>query len=144
MNKITWSVTEGPLEHELIQRAERMFGYSYPEDYKDCVKYNDGGYPSPNLFDLPDEESVVFNNLISFTSKEVNIFMYMQIVSEPRMKGLVPFGRDPFGNLICFDYRNTQESPPIVFFDHEEFGEEAIIPVCKSFSDFLDGLYSRE
>ncbi|CJH30980.1 SMI1 / KNR4 family [Streptococcus pneumoniae] len=48
-----------------------------------------------------------------------------------------PFARDPFGNLLCFDYRNNPQSPTVVFWDHEEEEmEESIYPVCSSVTFF--------
>jgi hypothetical protein len=49
-------------------------------------------------------------------------------------KGIVPFGRDPFGNLLGFDYRGLQSNPTVVFFDQEE---SEIYPVCNTFGELL-------
>ena len=56
-----------------------------------------------------------------------------------------PFARDPFGNLLCFDYRNSTESPTVVFWDHEEENiKEAIYPVCSTFTELLASLRDFE
>ncbi|TKH92905.1 SMI1/KNR4 family protein, partial [Bacillus cereus] len=48
-------------------------------------------------------------------------------------------------NLLCFDYRNNPEAPTVVFWDHEEEEmEEAIYPVCSSFTELLDSLRDFE
>ncbi|MBO1580102.1 SMI1/KNR4 family protein [Bacillus sp. XF8] len=60
---------------------------------------------------------------------------------QPEIEGIIPFARDPFGNLICFDYLADKLSPTIVFWDHEEQGEAAIEIICHTFSELLDGVH---
>lgn len=54
---------------------------------------------------------------------------------------LIPFAKDPFGNLLCFDYRYNEKSPKIVFYDCEE---TTITTVCDSFTELLERLYALE
>ncbi|MNC74206.1 SMI1 / KNR4 family protein [compost metagenome] len=89
-------------------------------------------------------EQGILNDLLSFTDSDLNIMMFYNFAEESSIDGLVPFARDPFGNLLCFDYRLNKTSPQVIFFDHEEAGEEAVIPVCSTFTELLDGLYSIE
>lgn len=56
---------------------------------------------------------------------------------------LVPFARDPFGNLLCFDYRYNENNPKVVFFENES-EKPTIIPVCNSFTDLINRLYAIE
>lgn len=131
-----WTFTEEtPLDEKVISEVELLFGVKLPEDYKQCIKENNGGYPEPNAFDWDDGSTgSVFNNLISFTNKDLNIKMFAEL-SEQR---LFPIADDPFGNLICFDYRYNERSPKIVFYDHEE---QTICLVCDSFIALLERLY---
>ncbi len=36
------------------------------------------------------------------------------------LKKLISFGFAPSGNLICFDYKNHEEDPIVVFWEHED------------------------
>nr|WP_040949623.1 SMI1/KNR4 family protein [Gorillibacterium massiliense] len=139
-----WSFSEELHDETIITVVENNFGIKFPDDYKRCVKLNNGGYPEPNCFNMVDGEQGVFNNLLSFTNKNLNIMMFYDFAEESSIEGLVPIARDPFGNLLCFDYRSSNLSPEIIFYDHEETGDEAIIPVCRTFTELLDGLYSTE
>ncbi|MPQ45127.1 SMI1/KNR4 family protein [Clostridium tarantellae] len=55
----------------------------------------------------------------------------------------MPIAEDPFGNLICFDYRTTNK-PTIVFLDHEKaFNNKnlALCKICNSFNELLAMLH---
>jgi cell wall assembly regulator SMI1 len=140
MAEIKWRMTEGPLEVSIIESVEERFGVIFPEDYKACVKLHNGGYPHPDSFGGEDGDSMVFNNLISFTSSYLNMGMF---VSEFKENRVLPFAKDPFGNHICFDYRYTDQNPTVVFWDHEE-GEDFFEPVCESFTTLLEQLAANE
>ena len=75
--------------------------------------------------------------------------------------GVFPIAFDPAGNLICFDYKDDENNPSVVFLEHENAGakeilmrEEALTEeqaeerarenvsyVADTFTDFLDKLY---
>ncbi|MFD2388047.1 SMI1/KNR4 family protein [Enterococcus rivorum] len=106
-------------------------------------KYN-GGFPEPDTFVINSREEMI-NNLINLKADiNYNIFQIVEAVSDRLVSGIIPFGRDAGGNLICFDYRSSQ-NPTIVFWDHEIAGggdlEEAITPICETFTDFLNMLH---
>lgn len=138
MGLIKWIFTEGPLEEIKIDEVEKSFGFNLPDDYKQCIMENNGGFPEPNIFDCDDGRiEAVFNNLISYTNKDLNIKMF----TEFSFQKIFPFAKDPFGNLLCFDYRFNEKLPVIVFYDCEE---RIITPVCDSFTDLLERLYALE
>ncbi|SFD39298.1 SMI1 / KNR4 family (SUKH-1), partial [Bacillus sp. 491mf] len=68
-------------------------------------------------------------------------------------KELVLFGIDSAGNLICFDYKNHEENPIVVFWEHEDAWEkEALMEsegitaeeaeeVASNFTEFLNKLH---
>ncbi|QHA91158.1 SMI1/KNR4 family protein [Bacillus sp. N1-1] len=135
----SWLFVDEKLNDSKINEIEKSFGIKFPSDYRKCIINNNGGFPEPNIFDCDDGRiEVVFNNLISFTNKDLNIKMYEEFSS----KKLFPFARDPFGNLICFDYRDNQLFPEVVFYDYDELDGSVTNTICKSFTDLLERLYS--
>lgn len=141
MQVIKWLFKDKPLDEKQIIEVEKLFGFQFPDDYKKCVLENNGGYPEPNIFDCDDGRiEVVFNNLISFTDENQNIKMFYEF----SLQKLIPFATDPFGNLLCFDFRDNASSPKIIFYNCEESGSTLITPVCESFTDLLERLYSLE
>ncbi|MBP3041174.1 SMI1/KNR4 family protein [Bacillaceae bacterium Marseille-Q3522] len=133
-----WLFSGEHLDEKKITEVEKSFGFKFPADYKQCIMKNNGGFPEPNIFDCDDGRTeAVFNNLISFTDENLNIKMFYEF----SLQKLIPFARDPFGNLLCFDYRDNDESPKIVFYNCEENGITLVTPVCESFTVLLDRLY---
>lgn len=108
------------------------------------VSERNGGFPDPDTFLMSSREEML-NNLINLKSDtDYNIFQMIDAVSDRLVSGIVPFGRDAGGNLICFDYRSGNE-PTVVFWDHEIAGggepERAISFICNSFTEFLNMLH---
>lgn len=144
MSGVEWIESDGSISDEIIQHVERYFGIEFPLDYKECVKLHNGGYPEPDIFNIDEDHDAIFSNLLSFTSKDANIVEVYDISSESLPKGIFPFAKDPFGNLICFDYRDDIKSPSIVFFDHELVEEQGVFLICSTFTELLNSLYSTD
>ncbi|WP_340013870.1 SMI1/KNR4 family protein [Paenibacillus sp. FSL K6-1318] len=137
---IIWKRTVGDISEDIINKVEKKYGIQFPDDYRECVKNYNGGHPVPNIFSYDDGGEGVFDHLLSFTS-EPNIVVVYEFISDFMPKGIFPFGTDPFGNQLCFDYRKSENSPSVVFLNNEEFGEDSITEVCNSFSELLETLH---
>ncbi|MGM2784109.1 SMI1/KNR4 family protein [Bacillus cereus group sp. Bce018] len=147
MNNITWSfMSKTPVTNEEIQAVEQYLNIKLPNDFVACVKKYDGGYPNPKVFDVPGQDENVFSDLLTLHIEDkYSIVQNYNSVKDRLVAKVYPFARDPFGNLLCFDYRNTSDSPSIVFWDHEEEDiEEAIYPVCSTFTELLASLRDFE
>ncbi|SCM02824.1 SMI1 / KNR4 [Bacillus cytotoxicus] len=147
MNNITWSfMSKTPVTDEEIQKVEQYFNIKLPNDFVACVKKYDGGYPNPKVFDVLGQNENVFSDLLTLHIEDkYSIVQNYEGIKDRLVDKVYPFARDPFGNLLCFDYRNNPEAPTVVFWDHEEEEmEEAIYPVCSSFTELLDSLRDFE
>lgn len=139
---VTWSRVVGGITEDIIKKVERTYSIEFPKDYRECVlKYN-GGHPEPKIFSYKNGGEGVFDHLLSFTS-EPNIVVVFEFIRDSVPEGIFPFATDPFGNQLCFDFRRNKNSPSIVFFDHEEIGEEGIIEVCETFSELIETLHEN-
>ncbi|EOL45079.1 MULTISPECIES: SMI1/KNR4 family protein [Enterococcus] len=144
MSKIvTWKNSNGKLLGNEIVDAEKQLNVKFPQDYIEVVSENDGGYPHPNKFKFNDKEEV-FNNLISFKEDDYsNIFEVLEDVFDRIVKGVIPIAEDPFGNLICFDFRD-KKVPNVIFWNHEvadKDSEKSILFICETFTELLNMLY---
>ena len=76
---------------------------------------NNGANVEPEIFNVNNHERV-FGTLLSFdeNSDEYIVEVYNDF-SDTLPKELIPFAFDPAGNLICFDYKNHEENPIVVF-----------------------------
>jgi len=144
MGEITWLFTEEPINDEIVSKVERSLNVKFPEDYKECVLEYNGGYPKPNVFKFENSEGeAVFNDLLSFTG-DYSLEAVYESSKSYLPADIIPFARDPFGNLICFDYRKEDNQPTLVFVDHEVQGEDPTYPICNTFTELLDKLFSLE
>ncbi|UYX55567.1 SMI1/KNR4 family protein (plasmid) [Bacillus thuringiensis] len=147
MSHITWiNVNEKRVTDDQIKQLEQYLNIKFPNDFLECVQEYDGGYPTPDTFNIPNQDENSLNNLLTLDSDRKYSFLETYNNTKDRLPDKIyPFARDPFGNLLCFDYRNNTDSPRIVFWDHEEEDiEEAIYPVCSTFTELLASLRDFE
>ncbi len=45
MSRVTWLFTDGAIDEQVIIAVENSFGVRFPDDYRECIKKNNGGYP---------------------------------------------------------------------------------------------------
>jgi hypothetical protein len=146
MTTVSWRSNNMPVDRDVIRHYGEIIDAKLPEEYINLVTTNDGGKPRPNCFDMEERKEAVFNNLLAFNPKVgQDIFgIYELIKNNTGESKILPFGRDPFGNFICFDFRKNLSNPGIVFFDHEadpDVHEEIFKYVNSDFNNFIDSLY---
>jgi ribosomal protein L7/L12 len=124
-----------PYTIEMIQQAESVLGYSFPDDYKDFL-IQIGAQPiSPldpeKMNELNLDENDYFCFLDSLSSLETMIQSRDNLCKE-----LIPFGTDGNGNCLCFN----KNKKGIYFWDHETGKEKFIIDsflqLIKKISEF--------
>lgn len=143
---LRWICENDEIEIDAISKVEDIFRVIFPKDFIEVIIKNDGAYPKPNIFKVNGREEV-FNNLLSFSEGDYsNIIDTYNDVSDRLIEKIIPFAEDPFGNLICFDYR-VNNQPQIIFWYHEKAfncKDSAISYVCDSFSGLLSMLYEAK
>jgi len=162
MNTIRWRYQDGEIDDLWIRNVEDKIGLELPDDYKKCVKINQGGSPTLYLFEVNGVERV-FGALLKINNPDsgTDILNVFKNYKDTLPKGLVPFAFDPAGDLICFDYKDHGDNPIIVFWEHENAGEketymqeeglreeqaeerarENVYYVAETFTEFLEKLY---
>jgi hypothetical protein len=149
MSRISWKKHLWQEDHivpdEMINAVENKLGVKFPDDYIMVVKTNQGKTPwQPSSVKVRNGIDVV-STLLHFEnySKEPKYDIYSvikqhELLSEEQSSKLIPFQKSDGSSVFCFDYRTTEINPPIVFVNSDIEGEEAIIPVANSFTDFLE------
>lgn len=161
MIKIEWQFTDEKVSREQVEGVARKIGVRFPLDYIECAVINHGANVEPGTFDIGNRERV-FGSLLSFDGSSPDYFLKVYenyIATLPT--GVIPFAFDPAGNLICFDYKNNEDSPIVVFWEHEgaweksmlmqgeglskeqaeERARENVFFVANSFTEFLEKLH---
>lgn len=141
-----WKFIDHLKSEELITKYEEKVDYCFPEDFKECVKQNNGAYPENHVFlswHGKRKRKRVFNYLYSFNKDDVSTIWHYNDwkgdmsdwykFSNGEVENYVTFASDPFGNLICFDKRNDS----VVWIDHETLNIEF---VADSFTEFINSL----
>ncbi|PGZ98490.1 1,3-beta-glucan synthase regulator [Bacillus pseudomycoides] len=161
MTNIVWRKSDENIGEGIIKQIANQLGVLFPEDYIKCAQINHGGRVRPDVFEVDGEERV-FGILLSYDeNSEINILKEYHSYKDTLPKELVPFGIDPAGNLICFDYKNHEEDPIVVFWEHEdawekeglmesegitteeaeEVARENVFYVASTFTEFLNKLH---
>lgn len=135
---MNWNYVQPLVNDNLINKYEKEINYTFPFDFKECVKQNNGGFPEYRIF----FENLVFGKLLSFNKEDkLNIWSYKdwnddwKTLSNNKIDNYVAFAIDAFGNFICFD-KNTNE---IVLIDHESTTFSPI-KIANTFSELVHQL----
>ena len=132
MMDLIWKYVKPLLKASAVEDFEKENNISFPLDLKECIKINNGGRPSRNVFTTDNLKDRVLEKLLSFNESDVeNIYKFFPIIRS-RSNDLTPFASDPFGNFLCL------KSDKIVLFLHET---EQIENVSDTFSGLLAKLH---
>jgi hypothetical protein len=137
--KQKWTTDEDPVSEDDVRSVGAELGCIFPETYIALASKFNGGYPRNNIFDAEGRPECVFSYLLGYPDELPEFF---KAIRDRLPKYIVPFGYDPFGNAICFDFRVAGE-PKVVFWDHETKRSDAkkLHSVADSFESFLQLLH---
>lgn len=158
---IEWQFADEAVSEEFVKNVVKQLGFSFPEDYIKCSAKNHGANVEPYLFKVNNKEKV-FGTLLSF--EEGNDEFIINVYNDYKdtlPNELRPIAFDPAGNLICFDFKNRENNPIVVFWEHENAGEkemlmrqeglteeqveelarENVFYIADTFTDFLEVLH---
>lgn len=125
-----------PLQTErLITSFENLVKYKFPEEFRKTVLLYNGGRPQYKTFDTEQVRERALKSFLSFNENDrETVWKIHEWNRDILGERFVPFAIDNFGNLICFEAKNST----IVFLNHENGISEKI---ADCFDDFLRGLY---
>lgn len=123
-----------PLTDDAIAEAEKVIGYSLPQELLALLRKQNGGYIRLSLPEMV-HRSIAgigphFPSLTDFAWDDVQEYVSFTL------HGLVPFDGDGHWHL-CLDYRANPTQPSITYIDVEC---DSQCPIARSFSDYLSML----
>ena len=144
----------GEIPLEIIKKIEDRFKIELPIVYTNFITRHNGAYLENDTFDYSDQNYLDGrgSNSIAFIRAE-KIQQYIDDIQsgeEPDWDikyrfedGLIPFGDNGGGDLICFDYRNNRDTdnPPIVIWNHDMGLEHRVVFIANSFEEFINMLH---
>ncbi len=142
---------------ELIEKEERCWRLSLPEDYKAFIKTNNGGIPIKRSFNCNRHDYFVIRFLCILEHIENHPYGYNDISVIETQIGtrltanedligveVLPIAELFAGNYLCLDFREYKNIPSVCVWSHEESGdfEPVTYTVANSFSEFMQILES--
>ena len=124
-----WKYVVSTTKENIIETEEKL-GYSFPNDFKECVLKNNYGTPEKYIFYLPNGEQKIFGSLLSFNKEDKEYIIDFNKLDS----NFVNIALDPFGNYIVYD-KNSNE---IVYINHETKEVSSIAKSWKSFEETLN------
>ncbi len=133
-----------------VRNVEKILDIKFPKSYLETATINQGKRPEPNRVRVGEGSSGMTTFLLfednpkSADSSYGIIHSHKVFKDEDYSPLIIPFGQAGGACLFCFDYRKIKDNPLVVFIDWDSFGngdEEAIIPVAKNFTEFLEMFY---
>lgn len=135
MAQITWSHGT-PTREDDVRNLEQDLSVELPSDYRRFAITQGGAHPEPDTITLSGGREVVLERLLRVDPKsEESVTRVAQLLGL-RLANLLPFGRDPFGNLFCFE-RKGGSLAGIVFWDHESGTTTPIAPTFTRMVELL-------
>jgi hypothetical protein len=136
---------------------EKIQNVILPKLYVDFISKHNGArleidefdYDDPNIKTGNNSNSIAFEK-IETIQKSIELLKYDE---EPDLDikyrfedGLIPFGDNGGGDMICFDYRNdrTTDNPPIVIWNHDMGFEHRVVFIANNFEEFINMLHEPE
>lgn len=121
---LEWEYADAEVSKARVKEIGAQLGFYLPQDYIECVKVNGGASVLPEEFNVEDVERC-FGSLFSFDEKSSQyIVKKYELYNSSLPRDILPIAIDPAGNLLCFDYKDQQEKPVVVFWEHENASEK--------------------
>jgi hypothetical protein len=138
-----------PLSNSEIRTIEQHVGVVLPADFVHVLQYYHGAIPMPHDFTYIDEDGDtcvggIAELLSGDLQRPYNIVAKNQRPPEELPAGLVIVGQDGGGGMVCFDYRQTPDAPPVVFWSNDTISADTAIYLAPTFSAFLAGLHTTD
>lgn len=143
MDDLEWGRVKPAPRGSAVAKLEKDLNIKLLESYKFCLANFHCGHPDPDEIDVEGKGTTFIAWFLSADDKNPKsgyILGRLRTLGSDIPDRIIPFARDPGGNLFCFDYRSS-ETPSVVFWDHEAAStNSSIFHVAESFEAFLAAL----
>lgn len=130
-----WKYVKPLSSPECVREFENLAGYTFPDDFRQCIFNNNGGRPARRMFDTDVQKERVLKSFLSFNKEDRETVWKIRDWNKAALPDrYAAFAIDPFGNLVCFDTSNGK----VIFWNHENGHIEQI---ADSFMEFMECLY---
>lgn len=135
MKMIKWEYSKKLNDSNTIDKFEKKYSIEFPLFLKKIMSENNGGFPTPYMCTLYDEEENDFNKLLSFNEEDDDSIFDVADYFIP--KGYIPFGCDSYSGYYCL-HENYVVYVNLVH-DDINLNDEYIL--SEKVEDFFDSLH---
>ena len=143
---VTMLEMKATLKEQDIGEFERRTGLKFPPQYRAWLLRYNGGRPEPKGFRYKYESGPYTDSCVAWffnlgDAKYERLEGELRVYKNPDDKRLpdelIPFARDPFGNLICISMCGENQGK-VYFWDHEEEDTPPSYRNCHLIADSFD------
>lgn len=143
---------EGQISTDVLTEIENRFGIKLPPVYVNFITKHNGARLDVDSFDFYDVD-IEGNNSASIAFIQAQkICRFIDGLSSESMddpdyfpKKLIPFGDDGGGNYMCFDYRINNNTPSIIYWNHDVYeNSKRISFIANNFEEFINMLHKSD
>lgn len=155
--KVTISSDNGAISKKVLHLFEKFYKIKLPSLYITFITEHNGAYIKNDCFYYDDPNSGGKKNTDGIVFEKFEDIDYhienIKSGEEPDLDikyrfedGLIPFGDNGGGDMICFDYRKNRDTdnPPIVMWNHDIGLEHRVVFIANSFEEFINMLHEPE
>ena len=148
---------DGEVSINAVKEIEKLLFVNFPSEYVNFISKHNTAYLKADVFDYDDPNRSDCFNSDGITFIDITkIFNHIENIKsgeepdwpiEYRFEdGLIPFGDNGGGDMICFDYRNdkTTDDPPIVIWNHDMGLKHRVVFIANNFEEFINMLHESE
>lgn len=137
-----WFGCHAPVQDCILDQLETALNVSLPPDYRECVRICHGGRPVRNKFSFVDPDIGMMESCIGVLlslseGDDEGLLPTFKRLTVYLPSGAVPIADDGGGDFVCLDF-TTSDIPTVGYWPH---GEDRLIPLAPSYSEFLDLLH---
>lgn len=150
MRSLHWFESGEGVSPDSIRQVERIVGVRFSDDYFEFIlKHSGANNPDESEFVI---ESVGGHERIGNFGEVLkvdgdghdSVLGTLRNLAEQIPAGVVPVIGTGSGDYICLDARRPEKPVSVCYFYHGRSGDDAIVPLARSFSDFLEMLSEPE
>lgn len=134
-----FDASETAIDERMLDGAEQLLGLKLPAAFRQIALAYDGSYGDAE-FPLPDGEHEASGSIGTWLSflpwARGSVWTWLANWEEHALpRRAVPIAENGCGDLLCLDYRNSDE--PVVSFWFHELGGEGLYPIAADFPTWL-------
>ncbi|MCY7813230.1 SMI1/KNR4 family protein [Bacillus spizizenii] len=133
------------ISEDEIKKVEKKLNLTLPQQYKKLIIQQNGGLINFNAFPTNQETSCADDHIevdhIRGIEKDLGILESEYLIKEWGLPQKLLLIQGDGHNWVALDYRQTNENPPVHYFDLELNND---FKIADSFDEFLSKLYTHE